>query len=80
MRCVARELGAKNVCVNMVHPGLTDTGGSTREYLEERSKNKFIHRVGMPEDLVGAIVFLASNDSGFITGQQFYIDGGGILN
>jgi NAD(P)-dependent dehydrogenase (short-subunit alcohol dehydrogenase family) len=80
MRCVARELGPKNICVNMIHPGLTDTGGSTREYLEARSKNKFIQRVGMPEDLTGAVVFLASDDSAFVTGQQFHVDGGGILN
>lgn len=80
MRCVARELGSSNICVNMVHPGLTDTGGSTREYLEARSKNRFIQRVSTPQDLTGIVVFLAGDDSGFITGQQLYVDGGGIVN
>ena len=79
-RCIARELGRSNICVNLVHPGLTDTGGVPRERLEDRAKNKFIKRVGMPEDLTGTVSFLASEDSSFITAQQIYIDGGGILN
>jgi NAD(P)-dependent dehydrogenase (short-subunit alcohol dehydrogenase family) len=80
MRCAARELGPKNICVNMVHPGLTDSGGVDRAYLEERAQNKFIKRVGMPEDLTGLVTFLASDDSGFITAQQLFADGGGVLN
>jgi NAD(P)-dependent dehydrogenase (short-subunit alcohol dehydrogenase family) len=76
VRCVARELGPDNICVNMIHPGLTDTGGTSREYLEERSKLRAIPRVQVPADLVGAAVFLGSEESDFITGQQLHVDGG----
>ncbi len=80
MRCVARELGPKNITVNMVHPGLTDSGGVDRALLEDRAKKKFIQRVGMPEDLGGMVAFLCGPESGFVTAQQLYVDGGGILN
>jgi NAD(P)-dependent dehydrogenase (short-subunit alcohol dehydrogenase family) len=80
MRCVARELGPQRVCVNMIHPGLTDSGDVPRDYLEARAKNRFIQRVGMPSDIAGAVVFLASDESSFISGQQIFVDGGGILN
>jgi NAD(P)-dependent dehydrogenase (short-subunit alcohol dehydrogenase family) len=76
VRCVARELGPDNICVNMIHPGITDTGGVSREYLEERSKLRAIPRVQVPRDLVGAAVFLSSDESDFITGQQLHVDGG----
>jgi len=79
LRCMARELGPYGVCVNMIHPGLTDTGDTSREYLEARSKNRLIPRVQDPEDIIGAAVFLASADSDFITGQQLHVDGGLIL-
>lgn len=80
VRCVARELGPSNICVNMLHPGMTDTGDTSREYLESRAKNRLIQRVQMPEDLVGAAVFLASADSDFMTGQQIHVDGGTVLS
>ncbi len=79
LRCMARELGPHGICVNMIHPGLTDTGDTSREYLEVRSKNRLIPRVQMPADLIGAATFFASDDSSFITGQQLHVDGGLIL-
>lgn len=79
VRCMARDLGPYNICVNMVHPGITDTGGVDREYLEERSKRRFIHRVQEPMDLTGACVFFASDASDFVTGQQLNVDGGIVM-
>lgn len=79
MRCIARELGPHNICVNMVHPGMTDSGGQSREYLEARAKLRLIQRVQMPADVVGATVFLASDESAFVTGQQLHVDGGTVL-
>jgi NAD(P)-dependent dehydrogenase (short-subunit alcohol dehydrogenase family) len=79
LRCAARELGPSNVCVNMIHPGLTDTGGTPREYLEARSRVRPIPRVQVPTDLAGAAVFLASDDSDLITGQQLHVDGGMVM-
>jgi len=80
MRCAAKELGKDGITVNMVNPGQVDTGAFTREQLEARAQTKFIHRVGMPADLEGIVAFLASDAAGFITAQQIYVDGGGVLN
>lgn len=80
MRCAAKELGKDGITVNMVNPGQIDTGAFTREQLEARAKSKFIHRVGMPADLEGIVTLLASDEGGFITAQQIYVDGGGVLN
>ena len=79
VRCMARDLGPYNICVNMVHPGITDTGGVDREYLEERSKRRFIPRVQEPMDLTGACVFFAGDTSDFVTGQQLNVDGGIVM-
>lgn len=79
MHCVARELGPKGICANMIHPGMTDTGGTPRDYLEARAKLRLIPRVQEPTDLAGAAVFLASDASDFITGQQLHVDGGVVL-
>jgi len=79
VRCMARDLGPHNICVNLVHPGITDTGGVDRAYLEERSKRRFIHRVQEPTDMAGACVFFASDASDFVTGQQLNVDGGIVM-
>jgi NAD(P)-dependent dehydrogenase (short-subunit alcohol dehydrogenase family) len=80
MRCAAKELGKDGITVNMVNPGQIDTGGVTRERLEMRAKGKFIPRVAVPADLAGIVTFLASDESSYITAQQIYVDGGGVLN
>ncbi|MCO5072961.1 MAG: SDR family oxidoreductase [Rhizobiaceae bacterium] len=80
MRCAAKELGKDGITVNMVNPGQIDTGAFTREQLEARAQTKFIHRVGMPKDLEGIVTFLSSDAASFITAQQIYVDGGGVLN
>lgn len=80
MRCAAKELGKDGITVNMVNPGQIDTGGISRERLEMRAKSKFIPRVAVPADLAGIVTFLASDESSYITAQQIYMDGGGVLN
>ena len=80
MRCAAKELGRDGITVNMVHPGQVDTGAFTSEQMEERAKQKFLQRIGVPEDLEGIVTLLASQEGGFITAQQIYVDGGGVMN
>jgi NAD(P)-dependent dehydrogenase (short-subunit alcohol dehydrogenase family) len=80
-RSLARELGDFNITVNSVAPGLTITEGVTNltgaKGVDEMAVNRrSIKRRQMPEDLVGAIVFLASDGSDFITGQTLVVDGG----
>lgn len=78
-RSLAAEMGQYGICVNSIAPGLTDTKAG-RTLLNESKKYDIsrtpIGRLEQPEDLVGAMIFLASDESDFITGQALVIDGG----
>ena len=79
-RALAKELGSYNVTVNAIMPGSTETE-VTRETVSKEQANALIesqaiHRRGTPDDLAGAAVFLASEESSFITGQTITVDGG----
>ncbi|HEV2357743.1 MAG TPA: 3-oxoacyl-ACP reductase family protein [bacterium] len=82
-RVLAQELGADNICVNAVAPGLVRTDASRRlnpdDYFERGRERQAIKRVMEPGDLVGTVVFLASAASDFVTGQTFVVDGGGVM-
>ena len=81
-RAIAKELGAYGICVNSVAPGLTTTDAMQSEpgYSEERFartiSTRALARVQTPDDLVGTVVFLASSESDFITGQCIVVNGG----
>jgi NAD(P)-dependent dehydrogenase (short-subunit alcohol dehydrogenase family) len=79
-RALAREVGEFNITVNTVAPGLTASDGALSSYsteeLEAPAKLRAIKRVQVPEDLVGAVVFLASDEAAFMTGQMLVVDGG----
>ncbi|HEY3926159.1 MAG TPA: SDR family oxidoreductase [Acidothermaceae bacterium] len=79
-RALATEYGAYGVTVNALAPGLTRTEASsvnaTEELFQALAKRQAIPRVPVPADLVGVISFLASDDSSFMTGQTFMVDGG----
>jgi NAD(P)-dependent dehydrogenase (short-subunit alcohol dehydrogenase family) len=80
-RCLARDLGQSFVNVNLLHPGITDTGGVDPAYLESRSKQvRLIPNMQDATALVGAAVFLASKDSDSVTGQQIHVDGGMVMS
>lgn len=79
-RCIAREVGAFNICVNAVAPGLTlsldDVDDEGMKHYEQRALQGCIQRIETPQDLVGTIVFLSSAESDFITGQTIAVNGG----
>jgi NAD(P)-dependent dehydrogenase (short-subunit alcohol dehydrogenase family) len=85
-RALSRELGAHNINVNTLSPGyiLSDTGLANTTHVEEERapvrNSRAFKRDAFPEDLTGTLVFLASADSDFITGQSIVVDGGSVNN
>ncbi len=62
------------VRVNCISPGWIDTVSS--EFSEADKKQHLVERVGKPKDIAKAVMFLCSDDAGFITGKNIIIDGG----
>lgn len=78
-RALARELGPRNIRVNSIAPGYLETEMSSTLGAEQRDqivRRTPLGRLGRPEDVTGAILFLLSPAAAFITGQTFVIDGG----
>jgi len=77
-RALAIELGPYGICVNAVAPGYTDTEASrTIADVNKYDTSKTpLKRLEKPDDLVGVVAFLASDESDFITGQTILVDGG----
>src|SRR3989338_9002894 len=82
-RTLAREAGEDNIQVNAIAPGSTlSEENPTEEILRFRRlqvQGRALRRVQMPQDLVGAVLFLASGLSDFITGQTLSVDGGAAM-
>ncbi|SIO07075.1 SDR family NAD(P)-dependent oxidoreductase [Vannielia litorea] len=80
-RCHARELGDKNIQVNAIAPGLTESEGVKGNPGFDMGRgptvaSRSIKREMLPEDLLGTLLYLASSDSNFVTGQTLNVDGG----
>ena len=79
-RALAREVGEDNIAVNCITPGLTlsetQVSSSSSNYIAGRGDRRVFKRDQVPDDLVGTVMFLLSDASGFITGQTFNVDGG----
>jgi 3alpha(or 20beta)-hydroxysteroid dehydrogenase len=80
-RAAALELGPDGIRVNSVHPGTIDTpmihvGAYTDELRERHAAALPLRRLGTTDDIVGLMVFLASEDSAYCTGAEFIVDGG----
>jgi 3-oxoacyl-[acyl-carrier protein] reductase len=77
---LADELGLRGIRVNAIVPGLVDNPAAAAEWPAERAiaivDRQAIRRDGRMADLVPAFVYLASDDSAFVTGQTLTIDGG----
>lgn len=84
-KTLAREVARYRITVNVVCPGLTETpllqgmreaGGTSARIIEAVTRGIPLGRVGAPEDVAGAVVFLASPEADFITGQTLSVSGG----
>jgi NAD(P)-dependent dehydrogenase (short-subunit alcohol dehydrogenase family) len=80
-RCMAREWAPYGINVNAVGPGLTRTDFSKPLWSNPEVEKQIAHfipkgRLAEPEEIVGAVLFLASEAANYITGQSIYVDGG----
>jgi 3-oxoacyl-[acyl-carrier protein] reductase len=78
-RAVAREMGSRNITSNLVAPGLviTELTKNIRQEIVDGVKQRLlIDRLGTPEDIAACVVFLASEEASYITGQVLPVDGG----
>ena len=88
-KTIAREHARHGITVNVVCPGPTDTAlfadfkagaGNPEKLMEAFRRSIPLGRIGQPDDLPGAIVFFASDDAGYITGQVLSVSGGLTMN
>lgn len=92
-RAMAIDHGPKNIRVNSINPGDTDTAmlrdegvqlgivkddDSRDEYLQDCGTDRPLKRIGQPEDIANAVLYLASDLSSWVTGAALVVDGGGI--
>lgn len=81
-KSVAKELGSRNILVNAIAPGFIETEMTDAMTPEARSALNGIiplERLGKPDDIAAAVVFLASDHASYITGQVIVIDGGMVM-
>ena len=79
MRGLANDVAGDGITANAVLPGLTNTlatGPQSEEQKRATWEQQAIKRLGEPEDMTGAVLFLTSDDASFITGQALVVDGG----
>ena len=81
-KSIAKEVAARGITINCVAPGYIDT--PMTEVLSDDIKSSIIahipaKRIGMPEDVASAVLFLASNESSYITGHTLSVNGGMLM-
>lgn len=83
VRALALETASKKITVNAVAPGAIETPGASQSLSDEAMKSTIAAipaaRMGQPEDIAAAVVFLASPQAAYITGQTITVDGGWTL-
>ncbi len=78
-KSIAKELGSRGITCNAIAPGFIETemtDGLPAEFKEHVVKTAPAGRLGKPADIAAAVLFLASEDAGYITGQTLTVDGG----
>jgi 3-oxoacyl-[acyl-carrier protein] reductase len=81
-KVMALELGPHGITVNVIGPGLTmtdATAGAPEAFYAERAAEMPLKRLGLPDDVAGVAVFLASQLSNYVTGQYFAVSGGSFM-
>ena len=78
-RSAALELGPYGITVNAISPGAVQTGWIPVELEKETAAAYPLRRIGQPEDIAEAVVYFASDQAGWITGQVLQVDGGNLL-
>ena len=82
-RTAAIELAEHRIRVNIVHPGWIDTPGERKfasdETIRQAAAKLPWGRLGQPDEIARAAVFLASENAGFVTGQTLHVNGGSYL-
>lgn len=82
-KSVARELASRNICVNAVAPGFiqTEMTDVLSEGVQENLKQMIpLGKMGSPKDVANMVLFLAGENSDYITGQVIHVDGGMVMN
>jgi NAD(P)-dependent dehydrogenase (short-subunit alcohol dehydrogenase family) len=86
-RSLSRAVGGAGICVNTLAPGFTlsdsvveNNPGHVQSSRDNAIQRRAIKRDGYPQDILGTLVFLASSDSDFVTGQVIAVDGGAVNN
>lgn len=82
MKSLALELGPRGIRVNVVSPGLTETDATANIPVENKEAARRmtpLGRVGQPEDIAGAIVLMAAEEAGFVTGAYLPVSGGTLM-
>lgn len=81
-KVLSKELGAKKIRVNAINPGMVETEGvhsagiAEGDFRQQVESQTPLGRIGQPQDIATAAVFLASNDSSWITGETLVVSGG----
>ena len=81
-KSIASEVAKRNINVNIISPGFIST--SMTENLSSEQKESYLSRIpmsrfGKPEDIANLVYFLATDDSSYITGQNFHVNGGMLM-
>jgi glucose 1-dehydrogenase len=84
VKSLALELAEHNIHVNAISPGAILTDMNRKHLTDPARRDRLLtqipmKRIGEPEDIVGAAVFLASPESNYVTGTTIYVDGGLLL-
>jgi 3-oxoacyl-[acyl-carrier protein] reductase len=81
-KSLAKELGPRHIRINSVNPGMVETEGThtagmaQSDFQKQTEAQTPLGRTGQPQDIAPAVVFLASSDAAWITGETLYITGG----